>query len=430
MSSAQRHAALRLLPILFFAYVLAYIDRVNVGFAKLGMSGEAWFSEAIYATGAGLFFIGYFLFEVPGNVLLHRLGARLWITRIMISWGIVSMLIAWSSSPTSFYTLRFLLGVAEAGFFPGILLYLTQWFPQSQRSRMVAWFMLGIPVAGILGNPISGWLLSEGESWPWLKPWQWMFVVEGLPTVLMGLVLPWLLPDRPETAAWLSDEERQEISAALKREALVVNAGPVSVAGVFSSFWVWVLALNYFFIIIGLYGVTLWLPQLIQERLTEAGQLPSMWKVGMVSAIPWGVAAGGMLLLAKNADETGQHRRNIFLAGVAGAVALAAAADTGLATWVLISLLGVAIVGVMGSAACFWALPTRFLAGVAAAAGIAWINSVGNLAGYLSAELIKHLRANYGMDKAMYAVAAALMLSSLMAISLKSKSERRETIVR
>jgi MFS family permease len=409
MTSAQSHAAFRLIPVLFVGYVLAYLDRVNVSFARLAMGDLSWFNDAVFSLGAGVFFIGYFLFEVPANIMLHRIGARLWMTRIMVSWGLVSMALCLSSSPWSFYTFRFLLGVAEAGFFPGILLYLTQWFPQSERSRMVAWFMTAIAAAGVLGNPLSGYILSVSSDWRSLQPWQWLFVLEGIPSVVMGCCLPWLLPDGPRTASWLSPEEKTSILTSLENQRVDGGKSSHSVGFALKSGRVWFLALIYFGIITGLYGFTFWVPQIIKERITT-----DVYQVGLWSAIPWSCAAISMLWIARSADRTGARQLHVSLCCILGGLALAATSFTQLPTWVLIALLGIGISGVLGGAACFWALPTEFLAGLAAAAGIAWINSVGNLAGHFSPNLVNWLKNSHGMGAALMAVGGVLVLTGVL----------------
>lgn len=404
----------RLMPVLFASYILAYLDRVNVGFAKLAMKAEPWFSDAVFATGAGIFFIGYFLFEVPGNVILHRVGARRWIARIMVSWGLVSGALAFSSSAWSFYVMRFLLGVAEAGFFPGIILYLTYWYPQAMRARMVALFMTAIALAGVIGGPFSGWLLKVTDGWHGLASWQWLFILEAPPAILLGLALPWLLTDRPAEAAWLTAQEKQTLTQMLadeERQKAAVGHRAHRVRDALASPRVWLCCGMYFGLIVGLYGTSFWLPQIIKDTLTQDD-----WLVGLYSAIPWAVAAVGMLLVGGHSDRTGERRWHVALSALVAADAFAGSCIPGLPPWLVLGLLSVAITGVMSAISCFWALPTAMLSGRAAAAGIAWINSVGNLAGYASPEMIGWLKTHHSMNAALLGVATMLALAAMLVI--------------
>ncbi len=404
----------RLMPVLFASYILAYIDRVNVGFAKLAMKQEPWFSDAVFATGAGIFFIGYFLFEVPGNVILHRVGARRWMARIMVTWGLVSAALAFSNSAASFYFLRFWLGVAEAGFFPGIILYLTYWYPRELRARMVALFMTAIALAGVIGGPVSGWLLRVTDGWHGLASWQWLFVLEGLPAVLLGLALPWLLTDRPEQATWLTNQEKSSLARLLaveERNKTAEGHAAHRVRDALGSPRVWLCAGMYFGLIVGLYGTSFWLPQIIKDTLTQDEAL-----VGLYSAIPWAVAAVGMLLVGVHSDRTGERCWHVTLSALTAALAFAASGIPNLPPWLLLAFLAVAITGVMSAIACFWALPTAMLSGRAAAAGIAWINSVGNLAGYASPEWIGWLKTRYDMTAALLGVSFMLALAAGLVI--------------
>jgi D-galactonate transporter len=413
-TQTYRKVARRLIPLLFVCYILAYLDRVNVGFAKLSMSVEPWFSDAVFATGSGIFFIGYFLFEVPGNILLHRVGARIWIARIMISWGIISSLMAISSSATSFYTLRFLLGIAEAGFFPGVILYLTYWFPREHRARMVALFMTAITLAGVFGSPLSGWLLEVSQDWGGLKAWQWLFVVEGIPSVLVGICVPFLLTDRPEKAAWLTPEEQQFLKNRLQEEEQLKSAHGHRnhrISDAFKSPQVWLCCLIYFGIVIGLYGASFWLPQIVENTLTK-----NKWHVGLYSAIPWGCAAIGMVLVSRHSDRTGERRWHVGLSTLIAGIAFAVSGMEGLSPFLVMVALAIAITGVMSAISCFWALPTAILSGTAAAAGIAWINSVGNLAGHFSPQMVNWLKTHYDMSMALNGVGAMLVLSAFIVL--------------
>jgi MFS family permease len=423
-AATYRKVAWRLIPLLFVCYILAYLDRVNVGFAKLSMKGEPWFSDAVFATGSGIFFIGYFLFEVPGNIILHRVGARRWIARIMVSWGLLSALCAMSSSVASFYTLRFLLGIAEAGFFPGIILYLTYWFPREHRARMVALFMTAITMAGVLGSPLSGWLLEVAEDWQGLKAWQWLFIVEGLPSVIVGCAVPFLLTDRPDQAGWLSADEKQLLQHRLQAEEQV-KAGQGHrnhrTLDAFTSPQVWLCCLIYFGIIVGLYGASFWLPQIIENTFTKV-----KWQIGLYAAIPWACAAVGMVLVGRHSDRTGERRWHVALSALAAAAGFVISGLPGLPPVFVMLALAMAVTGVMAAVSCFWALPTAILSGSAAAAGIAWINSLGNLAGYLSPEMVAWLKTRYDMSAALNGIAVMLALSAgFVLLNRKGFSKQR-----
>jgi sugar phosphate permease len=424
-AATYRKVAWRLIPFLFICYILAYLDRVNVGFAKLGMKVEPWFSDAVFATGSGIFFIGYFLFEVPGNIMLHRVGARLWIARIMIGWGVVSALMATCTSPISFYTMRFILGIAEAGFFPGIILYLTYWFPREHRARMVALFMTAIALAGVFGSPLSGWLLATAHDWLGLKAWQWLFIIEGLPSVLVGCTVPFLLTDRPAQATWLTIDEKRLLQSRLEAdEQSKASEGHQnhSALDAFKSPQVWLCSLIYFGIVVGIYGASFWLPQIVKNTFSK-----NEWIVGLYSAIPWGCAAIGMVLVSRHSDHTGERRWHV---GISALVAAAAFVVSGLPgvppVWVMVAL-AIAITGVMSAAASFWALPTAILSGTAAAAGIALINSLGNLAGYASPEMVAWLKNRYDMSMALNGIAAMLVLSAVAVILGRTGAVIRKT---
>ena len=410
--TVYRKVARRLIPVLFGCYVLAYLDRVNVGFAKLSMKDELWFSDAVFATGSGIFFIGYLLFEVPGNIILHRVGARIWITRIMISWGIISGLCALSTGPFSFYCLRFLLGVAEAGFFPGILLYLTYWFPHAYRARIVALFMTAVAFAGVFGSPLSGWILRQAEGWQGASAWQWLFILEGIPSVLLGICLPFLLCDRPEKAGWLTDAEKRILQRDLEAdEELKRQRGHARhrVADAFRSPGVWICCLVYFSFTIGLYGISFWLPQIIESTVTK-----DKFEVGLYAAIPWTVAAVGMVAFGIRSDRTGARREYLSVAAWTGMLAFFVSGIPGIPAWLILAALSVATAAVMSIVSGFWALPSSILSGTAAAAGIALINSVGNLGGYISPEVFAWLKAHYSLGAGLMAVGASLGIGGLI----------------
>jgi D-galactonate transporter len=419
--AVYRKVMWRLLPVLFIAYILAYLDRVNVGFAKLGMKDEDWFSDAVFATGSGIFFIGYMLFEVPANIILHRVGARIWMTRIMISWGIVSSMLALSEGATSFYILRFLLGIAEAGFFPGILLYLTYWFPSNYRARIVAMFMTAVAFAGIFGSPVSGWILSRAGDWTSGKPWQWLFLIEGLPSVMMGILLPWLLTDRPEKAGWLTTDERAHLRQTLERDEAEKPAAVRDATGALSALrspMVWLYCLIYFCFTIGLYGVSFWMPQIISSTITS-----DTFQIGLLTAIPWSLSALAMVIFGRHSDRTGERRWHISIAAWTGALAFILAGIFAGMPWVTMMALSVGTMAVMSVVSTFWAIPSTTLSGAAMAAGIAFINSIGNLGGFASPELFGWLRTHYGLGAGLAAVGGMLGLGGLLMVMNTRKNK-------
>jgi D-galactonate transporter len=418
---------LRLLPFLFLCYVLAYLDRVNVGFAKLQMQGDLGFSDTVYGIGAGIFFIGYFLFEVPSNVILERVGARVWIARIMILWGLLSAGTMFTRGEGSFYTMRFLLGVAEAGFFPGIILYLTYWYPRTHRARMVAFFMTAITLAGVIGGPLSGFILTRLSGVHGLAGWQWLYLLEGVPSVLVGVLVLFVLDDRPDEAKWLTASEKELLRRRLEEEEKIKaaeGAAHRTLADAFRSSSVWILALVYFGLVMGIYGISFWLPQIVEDTMSR-----DPWRIGLITAIPWGAAAIGMVLIGRHSDRTSERRWHVALPAMAGAAAFAMSAVPGIPAFAGLAALGVATIGIMGSTVCFWALPTAILSGTAAAAGIAWINSIGNLAGYVSPFVVGKIRdATGSMSGALLVLAASLLGAGLL--SLRATRSRMAPAVR
>jgi MFS family permease len=398
--------ARRLLPLLFAGYFLAILDRVNVGFAKLQMAGDLALSDAAYGFGAGVFFIGYFLFELPSNLILARVGARKWIARIMLSWGIVSCgfvflgALRWGPLPAalgvsdaefSFYLLRFVLGVAEAGFFPGVILYLTYWFPAARRAHAVALFVLAIPLASAFGSPLSGLILQFLDGWGALRGWQWLFLVEALPAMALALVLLALLPDRPREARWLSEEECALVEKDLADdEARKPAAGQrLDLRSALADWRIWALALADFLRGVINNALNFWMPTLVQEvGLPKDAYL----RIGFVTAIPWGLAAIAMVLWARHSDRTGERRWHGSLAILASMAGLLMLAWGGHGAIVSIVALTLVAVGTMAWLAVFWTLPTAFLSGAAAAGGIAWINALSQLGGFVGPDMLGRLR--------------------------------------
>ena len=403
----------RVIPFLFLLYILAYLDRVNVGFAKLQMATDLSFSDTVYGTGAGIFFIGYFFFEVPSNVILAKVGAKIWIARIMITWGIISGLMATVTGPTSFLVLRFLLGVAEAGFFPGMILYLTFWYTRTHRAKMIAGFMTAIALAGVIGGPVSGWILGNMAGVAELKGWQWLYLLEGLPSVVVGVLVLFFLDDGPAKAKWLTQEEKGLLLKRLEEEEKVKQSqGEMnhSFLDAFTNAKVWLLCVVYFGIVMGTYGISFWLPQIIKETITK-----DPVQIGLLSAIPWAAAAIAMVWNGHHSDVTGERRWHIAVACMIGAAAFAVSAMPGVGGVAGLAALTVATAGVMSAVSCFWSVPTGILSGTAAAAGIAWINSVGNLAGYVSPFVVGRIRdATHNMTLALSVLSVSVLIAGLL----------------
>ena len=415
-SAVYRKVTWRLLPFLMLCYVVAYLDRVNIGFAKLQMLDDLAFSETVYGLGAGMFFIGYFLFEVPSNVVLHRVGARLWIGRIMISWGLVSAAFMFVTSSTMFYALRFLLGVAEAGFYPGIILYLTYWFPSYRRARVIALFMTAIPVSGIFGGPLSGWIMERFAGRQGLTGWQWLFVIEAIPALLLGFATMWYLDNGIRSARWLSEDEKRLLEQRLRDD----SAGIVqdrSVGSVLADPRIWHLSFIYFCAVMGQYGLTFWLPTLLQS----AGVRGTL-HIGLLTAVPYSVAVVAMLLFGRSADRRRERRWHAATPLLIGAVGLWLTVQAGTQTGLAVLCLSIAAIGLISSTPLFWGLPTAFLGGAAAAAGIAAINSIGNLAGFASPYIVGWLRDSTSSAASGMYVIAVVQLVGAGAILLVPKS--------
>jgi ACS family tartrate transporter-like MFS transporter len=418
--TALARVSRRLIPFLFLLYILNFLDRVNVGFAALEMNRDLGFGPEVYGFGAGVFFIGYCLFEVPSNLVLYRTGARLWIARIMVTWGLAASTMMLVHTPGSFYALRFLLGVAEAGFFPGIIFYLTYWYPAQARARTYAWFLAAIPVCGVIGGPVSGALLGlDGRLG--LQGWQWLFLLEGIPSILVGLAVLWLLPDRPRDAHWLLPSERAWLEDRMEAErAQRPSPHGDSLRRTLRNPLVWWLALSYFLLIVPLYGFALWLPQLIKA----SGDF-SNFQVGVITAIPYAVAAVGMVLVGHRSDRTGERHLHLALPALAGALGFIAVTRTG-STGLLLAALSLTAFGVLGWLGPFWALPTAFLREQAAAGGIALINSLGAFGGFVGPYLIGRIKERTGeftpglLLLAGFLVAAVVIVLGLRAVAVRS----------
>ncbi len=408
-----RKVAWRLIPFMSLLYFVAYLDRVNVGYAALTMNQDVGLSAAAYGLGAGIFFIGYFLFEVPSNLILERVGARRWIARILFTWGALSAAMALVNGPTSFYVVRFLLGAAEAGFFPGMILYLTYWFPWEQRGRIVAMFMLAIPISSVIGAPISTLLL--GTSVMGLRGWQTMFLLEGLPAMVLGVAVWFWMTDRPSAAQWLSAPERAVLQAALDRDHDGDARQHVhGLTAALANPQVWLCALVYFGVIMGNYGLGFWLPQIVKGF----GGVTNV-QTGLLTALPYLLAAVGMYLWGRHADATNERTWHFVAPAAVAAIAFAIAAANSEPS-VRFAALSAATIGVCAAAPMFWAFPTRFLRASAAAGGIALINSIGNLAGYAGPSLMGFLKERTGVHASgLAALAVSLGLAAVLALALR-----------
>ena len=419
-SRVSRKLMWRIIPFVMLLYFVSFLDRVNVGFAAMTMNKQIGLSPAAFGFGGGLFFVGYFLFEVPSNLILHRVGARIWIARVMVTWGIVSAASAFASGPTSFYVLRFLLGVAEAGFFPGIILYLSLWFPGKQRAVAAAWFMAAVPLSTVLGSPISGAIMQMPPIFG-LANWQWLYFIEALPAVLLGFVVLKVLSDSPAQAPWLQQDERVWLVDKLKEEASQRESHSGHTAGALKALLdprVLALALIYFGTSAGLYTLGLWAPLMIRQFGFDALQ------TGLINAIPSIVALVAMILWARRSDRTGERTWHVVIPCVLACLAFILAGHANTAFMVVLALIFVNV-GISAAKAPLWAMPSMFLSGAGAAAGIATINSIGNLGGFVGPAVIGWLKAQTGGYAAgLYVVAATLALSAVMTLALSRKSSQ------
>jgi MFS transporter, ACS family, tartrate transporter len=402
----------RVLPLTILAYFLCYLDRINVGFAALTMNKELGLDAATYGMAAGAFFWGYFLFEVPSNLIMEKVGARLWIARIMVSWGLLSGATAFCVGPWSFLTMRFLLGLAEAGLFPGMILFFTYWFPDKHRGRIFAGFTVALPLAVAAGSPMSTALLGLNGLWGFAG-WQWMFIAESMPTVLVGLFILFAVTDRPAEARWLSEDERAWLISTLDAERRAIEARRK--VGLLESFWnakILILTLNYFGIVTASLGMLLFLPQMVKQL-----GLTNM-QVGWVSMIPYTCGAISMLVWGWLSDRMGERRWNLFWACVVAAIGLVIAGQTIGTAWAVVGM-SIAAIGLYGSKGPFWSMPSMILTGMAAASGIAWINSIGNLGGFFGPTIVGWVRNLTGsFAGGLYVLAGFALVSALSAIWL------------
>ena len=399
----------RLLPLIVIIYFVAYIDRTNVSFAALTMNKDLGLSPYVFGLGAGIFFLGYFLFEIPSNVILEKVGARIWIARIMITWGLVSGATALATGPASFLTLRFLLGVAEAGFFPGMILYFTYWFPKAYRARVISALFVAVPGSNAVAAVISGAVL-EMDGLLGLAGWQWMFIVEAVPAVLLAFAVLMLMTDRPAVASWLEPAEKEWLEGALQEERHhIESAGHLSLFQALTDARVLILSLIYLTIVTATYGITFFLPQIVK------GIGLSNMMTGLVTAIPYTIGTIGMLLWGASSDRHDERRWHFCAASVLAAIGLVGAGLFG-SSFLALAFMSVATIGLYGSKPAFWPMPSLFLTGAAAAGGIAMVNSIGNLGGYVGPFIVGWIKDRTGSFEAgLYFLAACALASGIIA---------------
>jgi len=412
----------RLMPFLFLLYIVAYLDRINVSFAVLQMGEPLHLTDKVKGLGFGMFFAGYFFFQVPSNLVLQKMGVRRWISGLMVTWGLVSCSMIFIRGPVSFYVLRFLLGAAEAGFFPGMILYLRQWFPERARARAVAWFMTANPLAGVIGSPISGALL--GLHGAGLAGWQWLFLLEGTPAVVLGATVFWVLANSPKEARWLSDQQRTWLVDELEREQREDSVPQrEGLWSVLASWRVWALSIVYFGLPTCMYGVTAWLPTAVHSLSRLSDQM-----IGVVVAIPYLATAIAMVLVGRHSDRSRERRWHTALPGFLGATALVVAAY-GRAPLTVITGMSLGMLGAQSMAGPFWAMATSRMNGATAAAAIAVINSIANLGGYFGSSIIGLLRSpRGGFRGGLLSIGAVLAGSSFLAVVVGSQPSRRSSI--
>ncbi|GAA1193401.1 MFS transporter [Pseudonocardia alaniniphila] len=418
VETAVRTAMWRLLPLLGLCYLLNYVDRVNVGFAALTMNTDLGLSSAAYGFGAGLFFVGYFFFEVPSNVILHRVGARIWIARIMITWGLIASATAFVQGEISFYIVRFLLGVAEAGFLPGVILYLTYWFPRARRAKVTALFFLAVPLSSVLGAPISTLLIQNGDgALGFGAGWRFMFFVEGIPALLVGVLVLLLLPERPSRARWLTATQQHALEQRIAQEDGARVPQQTGLRAGVGDPRVIALSVIYFGAAFGLYVLAFFLPQVVSGLQARFGVRFSLVEIGLITAVPYLVASVVMVLNARHSDRTGERRLHIAVPASIGALSVAVALYLG-SPYLVMAAMTLCAAGVFAVTPVIWQLPSQFLTGVGAAAGIALINSFGNLSGFVAPYLTGWLQDLTGSFRAGMFVVAGFMLLAVVTVLL------------
>ncbi|MBD1555189.1 MFS transporter [Pseudomonas typographi] len=407
-----KKVGLRLIPLMLVCYLVNYLDRINVGFAALHMNEDVGITATVFGWGAGLFFISYFLCEVPSNMALHRVGARRWIARIMITWGIVSTCFAFVQGPVSFMALRFLLGIAEAGFFPGMVLYISYWFPQEYRGRLTALFMTAIPLSALIGAPLSGFLLETASFWS-IASWKWMFIIEGVPAIILGVVVLVYLTDRPSEAKWLTPEEKDWLVSKLSVEKTASHLS--SFKDAFKSLNVMLMGVIHLGFAVGSYGIAIWLPQILK------GHGLSSFHIGLMSMIPYGVSIVGMIAWGALSDKSSNRSLHVAASCLLGAIGLLIAAAVPTLSGAMVGI-SISTLGVIAARPIFWTLPGSFLTGSAAAAGIAFINAFGNLGGFIGPYVIGLIKDQTGsFTLGIVATSLPLALSVVAALVLAKR---------
>lgn len=408
-NNLYRKVAFKIIPFLMVCYIAAYLDRVNVGFAKLHMLDALQFSEAVYGLGAGIFFVGYFLFEVPSNLLMHKIGAKKTIARIMVLWAIISAAMAFVQTPTQFYIARFLLGAAEAGFYPAVILYLTYWFPSNRRGKITAIFMTAVPLAGILGGPLSGWIMQDMHNMHGFQGWQWMFILEAIPSLILGFLVFRLLNDKIQDAKWLNEQEKQYLNEKIILEKKS-QTEHVSLFSLLKDKRVIHMALICYCTVSSLSGLSFWLPSVIKST-----GVSSVLHIGLLTAIPYIFAVISMILVCGHSDKTGERRWHMIIPFLVGGVGLTLSTFFGHNPTLAIAMLSVAAAGTMVCSPLFWSLPTAFLNGRSAAAGIAGINSFAGLAAFFSPFIIGWIKQITGStDIGMYFLASFTVIGAVL----------------
>ncbi|MEO8159597.1 MAG: MFS transporter [Betaproteobacteria bacterium] len=398
----------RLLPLIVVAYLVAYIDRTNVAFAALTMNKDLGISAYMYGLGAGIFFLGYALFEVPSNIVLEKVGARLWIARIMLTWGIISGLMATATGPISFIVLRFLLGVAEAGFFPGMILYFTYWYPAQYRGRVISTLFIAVPLGNAVASVASGAILGMDGLWG-LHGWQWVYLIEALPAVALAFVVLALMTDRPAVAKWLNADEKEWLESELRAERTTVeSAGRLTLLRALTDSRVLMLSMIYFTSVVAGYGITFFLPQIVK------GLGHSNFVTGLLTAIPYVIGVIGLICWGHSSDRHKERRWHLIIASTLAGIGLAGTAFFTGSAWALVTM-SLAAIGLYGSRPSFWPMPSLFLTGAAAAGGIALINSIGNLGGYVGPFIVGWIKqSTNSFEMGVYFLSACAFTSALL----------------
>lgn len=401
----------RIIPLLCICYIAAYLDKINIGFAKLQMQSDLGFSETVYGLGAGLFFIGYMLFEVPSNLILQRMGARVWIARIMITWGLISACMMFVTTPTQFYILRFLLGIAEAGFYPGVMLYITLWYPSYRRGKIMAYFLLGIPLSSLIGGPLSGWIMDYFDGYRSMLGWQWLFLLEAIPSVILGLLVLKMLPSKVEQAQWLNSEEKQQLLDTLKEDAL--SSARTSVKEAFKSLGVWALGIIDVFLMFAVYCLNFWLPTLIRDS-----GVTDTFTIGLLTGVSSVLAVGALIFNGMSSDKNRERRWHVALPVFLAAISIGLSPFFSSNPTLTVTLFSLANVGLMAAFPVFWCLPATFLSGRVAAAGIAIIASMSTLGGIAATSLIGLLKdVTQSSNLGLWIVSICVLLAGLMVLA-------------